>query len=245
MLQRGSQTFGLTTRCVIELVQAARILVTSGARPIVYSGDRDGLVNFVVHGLVIVQLVQPDRRASVLNIVRPGEFFCLPPSPQDASYHVRGVAFDQGPGADGAVVALWKHETLMQLIAALPPSGVIQLLTMTWLALARRDEESRLLLDLDVGGRLAVCLHRLARRFGKPHRDGILIDLQLTDAFLAQLISAGRETVNRRLQTLMRDNVIRREPLHRLLLLRPTPVTAESWMPSAVAAKQVSESAMT
>lgn len=63
---------------------------------------------------------------------------------------------------------------------------------------------------LDAGSRIAVRLLELGDRYGVPGSD-VEIDLCLTQAELASWVAASRETVNRVLQTLRNQGLIRLE----------------------------------
>jgi CRP/FNR family transcriptional regulator, cyclic AMP receptor protein len=54
---------------------------------------------------------------------------------------------------------------------------------------------------------LAGELLRLADRHGRRTKDGILIDLRLSQEDLAVMIGVGRQTINRLLKSLEQDNI--------------------------------------
>ena len=82
--------------------------------------------------------------------------------------------------------------------ATWPPRVVV-----TLAALARRlrrtNESLADLVFTDVPGRVAKALLDLARRFGRPVDEGIMVSHDLTQEELAQLVGASRETVNKAL----------------------------------------------
>jgi CRP-like cAMP-binding protein len=73
--------------------------------------------------------------------------------------------------------------------------------------------------------RLAKQLLLLARRYGKPKGDEIVIGLALAQEDLAQLLGASRQRVNQELKRLEREGVLRVEPT-RLVVLDREPLMA-------------------
>jgi len=60
----------------------------------------------------------------------------------------------------------------------------------------------------DVYGRMAGLLLRLLKREGKPHKKGIILDLQLTRQEMASMIGTSRETVARVLSRFQKDGIL-------------------------------------
>jgi CRP-like cAMP-binding protein len=75
--------------------------------------------------------------------------------------------------------------------------------------LRRADEKIQDLVLLDVYGRVARTLLRLARLQGKPLEDGFIITRRPTHQELADMVGASRETVSRVLADLNRRGVVR------------------------------------
>ena len=71
--------------------------------------------------------------------------------------------------------------------------------------------------------RLRVVLWDLADRFGRVHRDGVLLPLPLRQDVLAALVSASRSAVNRKLASLEREGAIERDPERWWLRAGPPP----------------------
>jgi CRP/FNR family transcriptional regulator, cyclic AMP receptor protein len=73
----------------------------------------------------------------------------------------------------------------------------------------RLTEQAGDLVVLDLPGRLAKCLDRLATSCGLTTPEGIRIDLSLTQSDLAGLVGASRPSVNQALQAFVRRGVLR------------------------------------
>ena len=77
--------------------------------------------------------------------------------------------------------------------------------------LRETDEMASDLAFLDVGGRLAKKLLDLAATNGVRRRDGVLLDMSLTQEELANMIGVTRESVNRNLSLFRRIGLIGKE----------------------------------
>ncbi len=77
--------------------------------------------------------------------------------------------------------------------------------------LRETDEMASDLAFLDVGGRLAKKLLDLAATNGVRRRDGVLLDMTLTQEELANMIGVTRESVNRNLSLFRRIGLIAKE----------------------------------
>jgi CRP-like cAMP-binding protein len=78
----------------------------------------------------------------------------------------------------------------------------------TWRVLSRLLYEKCLQLTMPLRDRVVHELAVLAHDFGEPHDDGVLINLPLTQADLAQLVVASRANVSRCLAALRRARLL-------------------------------------
>ncbi len=220
-LCRNARRYGFPQRAIEHLVETGRIVVWEKGRAIAVSSDRDGMSNFLISGAVLVELVTGNgARVHVLELLAPGEFFSLAPSPPGAPYHLRAVPHPTAEGAPVAVVALWAQDAMRRLMELLPGSGHMALLTTSLIALSRVAEERALLLGMSVEDRLRLIFRRLASRFGRPHPSGDLIDLALSDATIARLVGSTRSTVNRALNDVLIPNDEIARPRHEHVVVR-------------------------
>lgn len=73
----------------------------------------------------------------------------------------------------------------------------------------RESEQARRDSALDVGGRIARCLVRLAERYGQPGPDGVVLAVALTQQDIANHTAASLRAVARALATFRERGVIR------------------------------------
>ncbi|MGO0063018.1 Crp/Fnr family transcriptional regulator [Brevibacillus fluminis] len=79
-----------------------------------------------------------------------------------------------------------------------------------WMGLMNRRMQSKFR-DLLLNGKIGAfysTLIRMTNTYGKPHPNGILIDLSLTNRDLAQFLGLTRESVNRMLSDLKKQGVV-------------------------------------
>ena len=88
------------------------------------------------------------------------------------------------------------------------PALSLVLLAYLGSTIRRLSEQAADLVFLDLEGRLAKCLARLADSHGSPQDDGIRIDLLLTQSDLARLVGASRPSVNQALASFARRGFV-------------------------------------
>lgn len=155
----------------------------------------------------------PPPRESILSLIGPGEVF------GELSL------LDQGHRSTTATAMLEcrlchvPREPMVQLIENHHDVALAMLRQMAHRVRASNETISGLVL-CDVPGRLAHLLLQLAERFGEPTERGMEVHHDLTQAELAQIVGASRETVNKVLTdfaargwiTLAGKTVVIREP---------------------------------
>ena len=199
LLSRNASRLGLTTAAVDAIVQRSQITHCRAGEQIFASGDAHDLVNFLIAGAVRVTCHGRGGRLMTVQIVRPGQFFGLaslfdPPAPREFG------AVAHRP----AIVAIVSQDVLTTVMADLPPGRALRLMAYSWRVLSRLLYEKCLLLTMPLGERVVHELEILAHDFGVPHPDGVVIDLPLTQADLAELVVGSRANVSRVLAALRR-----------------------------------------
>lgn len=62
--------------------------------------------------------------------------------------------------------------------------------------------------SIKIEKRLAAKLYKLAKDYGVEHEDGILIDMEISITYMADLLGSQRETVSRAMKVLQKNNLI-------------------------------------
>ena len=192
LLSQHATRLGLTASAIDVIVARSQITHWRADQQIFAADDAHDLVNFLVSGAVKV-LCQGRRGVPVLvQIVRPGQFFGLA-SLFDRPGRRQFSAVAHVP----AVVAMMSQEVMNGVVAGLPAGRALQLMAYSWRALSWLLYEKCLLLTMPLRDRLVHELEVLAHDFGQPDPAGVLIDLPLTQADLAELVVGSRAKVSR------------------------------------------------
>ena len=157
---------------------------------ILFEDDPGDALYVVAKGQVKVVLIGEDGREVILSVLGEGTFFgemaLLDDEPRSA--HV--IAME-----DSTVLALRREDFRARLRNS--PEVAIALLRELSRRLRRADDQIGSLVLLDVNGRVAELLVRLADEEG-----GDRITRKLTHATIAQMIGSSRETVSRTMREL-------------------------------------------
>lgn len=156
------------------------------------AGEPGDCLYVIVSGRAKVGRRMPDGREVLLAVMGPsdmfGELAIIDPGPRTSTVtaltELHTAAMDQ-PG-----LKTWLKES---------PEIAAQLLQVVARRLQRTNDVMADLIFTDAPGRTAKQLLQLAGRFGQVEHDGLRLDHGLTQAELAQLIGASRETVNKAL----------------------------------------------
>lgn len=184
-----------------EDIQAFAALTRQRTYPkgsvIVFEDDPGDALYLVAGGQVKVVLIGEDGREVILSVLGEGSFFgemaLLDDQPRSA--HV--IAMD-----DSTLLLLRRDDFQARLRQS--PAVAISLLAELSRRLRQADEKIGALVLLDVNGRVAALLLRLAEEEG-----GDLITKKLTHHTIAQMIGSSRETVSRTMRNLVDREVIR------------------------------------
>lgn len=190
----------LADRCIRRAFATGTVLF--------HKDSTDRTLYVIASGRVRIYLPGESGREVTLNICGPGETIgelgLLDGRPRSAS----------AQALDDVVAYELRHEDFAGLLDTSPAAtAVIRVLTAR-LRHATADTES--LAQFDVFGRLARRLLELAERYGH----GREIDLDLSQADLASLVGATRETVNRTLAAFRQQGLIEVRG-HRIVILKP------------------------
>jgi CRP-like cAMP-binding protein len=163
---------------------------------ILFEDDPGDALYIVSTGQVKVVLIGEDGREVILSVLGEGTFFgemaLLDDEPRSA--HV--IAME-----DSVVLALRREDFRARLRAS--PEVAIALLRELSRRLRRADDQIGSLVLLDVNGRVAELLVRLA-----TEEKGDRITRKLTHATIAQMIGSSRETVSRTMRELQDRGLI-------------------------------------
>jgi CRP/FNR family transcriptional regulator len=216
LLARDGARFGFTTAAIETFVAQARCMRFRAGERIGRPEEPNELVNLLVEGAVkVVAVTRPGIRVGV-HLVRPGHFFGAGPffssgAPSGAVAHV------------DSVVAMVSREVMANVVAGLPPGQALRLMAFSWRVLSRLLYDKCLLLTMPLRDRVLHELEMLAREFGREEPSGVVIDLPLTHADLAEIVVGTRANVSRCVGTLRRAGRITMRGGRIVLLGRTAP----------------------
>ena len=163
---------------------------------IVFEDDTGDALYLVAGGQVKVVLIGEDGREVILSVLGEGSFFgemaLIDNQPRSA--HV--IAMD-----DSRLLLLRRDDFQARILQS--PAVAIALLAELSGRLRLADEKIGSLVLLDVNGRVAALLLRLAEDEG-----GDTITKKLTHHTIAQMIGSSRETVSRTMRALVERDII-------------------------------------
>jgi CRP/FNR family transcriptional regulator, cyclic AMP receptor protein len=152
-------------------------------------GDR---LYIIVSGKVKIGRSSPDGRENLLTIMGPsdmfGELSILDPGPRTSS---ATTITD--------LCAVWMDREALCAWMVERPEIIERLLRVVARRLRRTNDYVADLIFTDVPGRVAKQLLHLAQRFGTQEDGALRVTHDLTQAEIAQLVGASRETVNKTL----------------------------------------------
>ncbi len=201
LLADAGRRMGLGSSAVDQLVRSAQLGRWNKGQNIFSPEDTADFVNFLVAGVVKVSC--PSGAGTVcVQLIRPGQFFGL------NWYADKGQPrlFSASAFSD-ATVAIITNEMMAELVATSPPPGVLQIVSFSWRVLSRLLYEKCCLLGLRMEERLIHELAVLARDFGRDVSEGVLIELPLTHADLAEFATASRANVARCMKRFEREGL--------------------------------------
>lgn len=205
LLADVGRRMGLTATAVDQLVRSAQLARWGKGQSIFSPEDTADFVNFLITGVVKVSC--PSGAGTVcVQLIRPGQFFGL------NWYADRGQPrlFSASAFTD-ATVAIITNEMMAELVEASPPPGVLQIVSFSWRVLSRLLYEKCSLLGLNLEERLIHELAVLARDFGRDTDRGVVVDLALTHADLAEFALGSRANVARVMKRFERQGLVGKE----------------------------------
>ncbi|WP_243735139.1 Crp/Fnr family transcriptional regulator [Paenibacillus turpanensis] len=166
-----------------------------------WEGDPADKLFYVKSGQVKIYKTTEDGKELILYILQKGDLFGELGGLSHLHYSFNAVVTKD---ADIGVVQTADLEVLIY------QNGEFAVDFMKWMGLTHRTTQSKFrdLLLYGKPGALASTLVRMSNSYGQPHKNGVKINVKLTNTELAQFIGTTRESVNRLLSGLKDEGVI-------------------------------------
>jgi CRP/FNR family cyclic AMP-dependent transcriptional regulator len=198
-----SHTFfgGLPDAALAGLIRRGHVKKISKGGIIFRRGDPGDTLMVIVSGRIKITNVNADAKEVVLNFLEPGdingEIAVLDGNARSAN----AIALEH------AEVLVIQRRDLMPVLTAHPQAmfEIMQILCQRLRALSAIVEDGMLAMQ----GRVAKGLLRLAQEHGRTSKDGIRLQLTLSQTDLGKYLGLSRANVSRQLRHLRNANVIR------------------------------------
>ena len=214
LVLRG-RTLGLTPPAIELLVGTAVLERWPVGEEIVTAemlgGER---IAFVVCGAAKVVCETPRGKRIGDTFVPPGRFVGTGwANDEQIRDEFRIVAHDP----IGTIVALWTPRALVEVLATSTPQHALQFVAASWRVATDVLRQKCHLLGSCLRDRVLAVLTTLAHDFGRPHPDGLRIELRVTHNDLAGAAVGSRANVTRALEDLRADGLVAVDD-HRLIV---------------------------
>ena len=170
-------------------------------------GDPGTNMMVVLAGRVKVCTHSEDGKELVLNLFSPGDVFGEIALLAGADRTADAVTLD-----DCELLVLERRDFLPFLRSN--PDACLKLMAVLCQKLRQTSELLEEALFLEGPSRLAKRLVHLAEAFGSPVRDGVRIDLQLSQQQLGNMVGMSRESMNKHLRQWREEDLIRVQDGH-------------------------------
>jgi len=170
-------------------------------------GDPGTNMMVVLAGRVKVCTHSEDGKELVMNLFSPGDVFGEIALLDGADRTADAVTID-----DCELLVLERRDFLPFLRSH--PDACLKLMAVLCQKLRQTSELLEEALFLEGPSRLAKRLVHLAEAFGSPVRDGVRIDLQLSQQQLGNMVGMSRESMNKHLRQWREEDLIRIQDGH-------------------------------
>ena len=199
--QRFSNTQSFSAENLAKLKQITYEYNAPVGTYLYWEGDTADKLFYIKKGRVKITKATDDGKQLILYMYQTGDMFG-----QLDSFHVSTHTFNAEVAEDSIIgiiqqkdleVLLWQH-------------GDLAIEFMKWMGQLHRTTQTKFrdLMMFGKPGALCSVLIRLSNTYGKPHGNHIIIPTRLTNTELAEMIGATRESVNRMLSDLKKQDII-------------------------------------
>ena len=184
----------IDTDSIRKLAERATLRTYAKGQLIFHQGDLAGSLFVMKEGLVKVFVTSEDGDEMVLVTLQPpdtfGEIALLDGSDRSAS----------AEALEPTTVVEVNRATFLDIVRSTPHMMEALLVSMG-AVLRRLTEQAADLVFLDLHGRVAKLLMNMADEHGKEHKDGIELDVKLTQTDIASMVGGSRQSINQILRS--------------------------------------------
>ena len=187
-----------------DLVSYSRVRKVKRGEVIFIKGDSGSQLYAVISGKMRMSTISEDGKESVFGILGPGETFgeiCL---------------LDGGERTATVTAIEAAHLLVIERREFIPflkkhPEVAIRLMEVLCTRLRKADEMLEEAAFLELPARLAKRLLGIAEAYGRPHAEGTMLDLKLSQQELGHWVNSSRESVNKQMKAWEGEKILLRE----------------------------------
>ena len=202
-LQGASFLGGLPANLLDQLAQRARVTRYARGETIYRRGDAGDTMMVIMSGRVKITNVTAEAKEVILNFLGRGDVNGEIAVLDGRERTANAVALE-----DTEALVLYRRDLLPVLMA--DPQSMLEVITI----LCDKIRTTSALVEdnsLQMQGRTASGLHRLADQHGRKTPSGVMIDLKLSQRDLGSYLGLSRENVSRQLKDLREAGLIKIE----------------------------------
>lgn len=158
---------------------------------------------FVRSGLVKISKLFPSGKEAILGVVGQHDTF------GELLLEVNERRHTQAEALEKTTLIVLPRQELQKLLVT-KPDLAMKLIRLMAMRLFEAQTWTATVNAYSAPERVANLLYRLAREFGRPHADGLELDLKLNQEDIARMVGATRETVSHSLSKLKQEGAITR-----------------------------------
>jgi CRP/FNR family cyclic AMP-dependent transcriptional regulator len=245
VFESGLCSWGVPQRIADELIKHHTRVNYETDRLIFSQGSPADIVLWVVKGVVREMCPNPNGTQTLVQLATAGDILGLADKLNDKGQWVRRF---EAWTASKCILAMVARDNLRNLLKSMGADELLALTERMNSAAAEWVEYYATFLGLSYRERVEIVMAELARKFGVPDSDGVLIAFEPTHSDLAEMIGSSRPVIGRVMAELMEDGEIARRDRKYLLLnggaiearLSENPRPANSDMTARVQASQSS-----
>jgi len=201
----------LSDKEIQEIASLSRMEAVKRGKIVYFPEDPSDSVYLLKEGRVKVSRLSEDGKEVTLAILKPGELF------GELALANEGPRETIAEAIDDSLLCVINKADFERTIKR-KPDLALKVFKLVGLRLRRLETKVEELVFRSAPSRLAQLLIRLAKEYGRPSQDGIMLCLSLTHREFANLIGSTRETVTLVLNDFRRQGMI--EIYRRRILIR-------------------------
>lgn len=164
-------------------------------------GESREAVFFIQDGTIKTYKVDKDGNEQVMSLLQKGDMFPHIGFFDDSPYPATAEVIQK---ADLLVMRIDDFDQLLME----KPQIAIKVMKMMGRKILQLQERLQELISSDVFRRVIHMLLRLANEYGEKRNDGVYIGLPMTNRDIANMVGTSRESVNRTLNQLRKENLL-------------------------------------